>query len=223
MLGVNVASRPGWTQAAARSTDLYHDPFVLFGFLAGCTEDRGFLDAGADPPQRQTVLVAKQAAWLDVLCGGRFRLGIGVGWNEVEFVGLNENFHNRGRRSEEQVEVMQALWAEPHVSFKGRWHTIEDAGINPLPARRKMPLWYGGHADVTLRRVVKWGDGWMPLAYAPGDEAKRRFRQAAPLCRGGRPRSGDDRHRHAGLGRRRRPRLSGASRCGSGNPAASPT
>jgi alkanesulfonate monooxygenase SsuD/methylene tetrahydromethanopterin reductase-like flavin-dependent oxidoreductase (luciferase family) len=110
-----------------------------------------------------------------VLSGGRFRLGIGVGWNEVEFVGLNENFHNRGRRSEEQVEVMKALWAQPHVSFKGRWHTIDDAGINPLPTKRKIPLWYGGHADVTMRRCAKWGDGWMPLAYPPGDEAKAAF------------------------------------------------
>jgi len=121
------------------------------------------------------VLVAKQAACLDVLCGGRFRLGIGVGWNPVEFVGLNENFYNRGRRSEAQVQVMKALWAEPHVTFNGKFHTIEDAGINPLPPKRSIPIWYGGHADVTLRRVVKWGDGWMPLAYAPGDEAIAAF------------------------------------------------
>jgi alkanesulfonate monooxygenase SsuD/methylene tetrahydromethanopterin reductase-like flavin-dependent oxidoreductase (luciferase family) len=91
----------------------------------------------------------------------------------VEFVGLNENFHNRGRRSEEQVEVMKALWAQRHVKLKGKWHTIEDAGINPLPTGRKVPLWYGGHADVTLRRCAKWGDGWMPLAYPPGEEARR--------------------------------------------------
>ena len=134
MLGVNVASRPDWTQGRARSTDYYHDPFVLFGFLAGCTGIADFSTQVLILAQRQTVLVAKQAACLDVLSGGRFRLGIGVGWNEVEFTGLNENFHNRGRRSEEQVEVMQALWAEPHVAFKGKWHTIEDAGINPLPA-----------------------------------------------------------------------------------------
>jgi alkanesulfonate monooxygenase SsuD/methylene tetrahydromethanopterin reductase-like flavin-dependent oxidoreductase (luciferase family) len=111
-----------------------------------------------------------------VLCGGRFRLGIGVGWNEVEFTGLNENFHNRGRRSEEQVELMQALWAESHVAFKGKFHTVDDAGINPRPAPKanggRVPLWYGGHADVTLRRVVKWGDGGMPLAYPPGVEAR---------------------------------------------------
>jgi probable F420-dependent oxidoreductase len=117
VLGVNAASRPGWDRND--SEDLFHDPFVLFGYLAGCTTRLGFSTGVLILPQRQTVLVAKQAACLDVLSGGRFRLGIGVGWNEVEFTGLNENFHNRGRRSEEQVEVMQKLWASPHVSFKG--------------------------------------------------------------------------------------------------------
>lgn len=117
---------------------------MLFGFLAGCTHIADFSTQVLILAQRQTVLVAKQAACLDILSGGRFRLGIGVGWNEVEFVGLNENFRNRGRRSEEQVEVMQALWAQPHVTFKGKWHTIEDSGINPLPIGRKIPLWYGG-------------------------------------------------------------------------------
>jgi probable F420-dependent oxidoreductase len=175
VLGANPASRPGWTQPRGRSTDLYHDPFVLFGYLAGITKIEDFSTQVLILPQRQTVLVAKQAACLDVLCGGRFRLGIGVGWNEVEFTGLNEDFHNRGRRSEEQVEVMRALWREPHVAFKGKWHNIEDAGINPRPASGKVPLWYGGHAEATLRRVVKWGDGWMPLAYAPGEEASAAF------------------------------------------------
>src|SRR4051795_582911 len=117
VLGVNVASRPNWTQGRARSTDLYHDPFVLFGFLAGCTDIADFSTQVLILAQRQTVLVAKQAACLDVLSGGRFRLGIGVGWNEIEFVGLNENFHNRGKRSEEQVQVMKALWADPYVKF----------------------------------------------------------------------------------------------------------
>ena len=129
------ASEASASEAGRTGAGLYHDPFVLFGCLAGCTNKLGFSTGVLILPQRQTVLVAKQAASLDVLCGGRFRLGIGVGWNEVEFTGLNENFHNRGRRSEEQVQVMQALWAEPHVSFKGKWHTIEDAGINPRPAR----------------------------------------------------------------------------------------
>jgi probable F420-dependent oxidoreductase len=169
VLGVNAASRPGWDRND--NNDLFHDPFVLFGFLAGCTSKLGFSTGVLILPQRQTVLVAKQAACLDVLSGGRFRLGIGVGWNEVEFTGLNENFHNRGRRSEEQVQVMQKLWAEPHVSFKGRWHTIEDAGINPRPASGKVPVWFGGHHDRTLERIAKWGDGWMPNAYMPGPDA----------------------------------------------------
>ena len=169
VLGVNAASRPGWDRND--NNDLFHDPFVLFGFLAGCTSKLGFSTGVLILPQRQTVLVAKQAACLDVLSGGRFRLGIGVGWNEVEFTGLNENFHNRGRRSEEQVQVMQKLWAEPHVSFKGRWHTIEDAGINPRPTSGKVPVWFGGHHDRTLERIAKFGDGWMPNAYSPGSEA----------------------------------------------------
>jgi probable F420-dependent oxidoreductase len=175
VLGANPASRPGWTQTRGRSSDVYHDPFVLFGFLAGITGIADFSTQVVILPQRQTALVAKQAASLDVLCGGRLRLGIGVGWNEVEFVGLNEDFHNRGRRSEEQVDIMQALWSEPHVTVKGRGHTIEDAGINPRPASGRIPLWYGGHAEATLRRVVKWGDGWMPLAYGPNDEARAAF------------------------------------------------
>ena len=138
---------------------------MLFGFLSACTRAIEFSTQVMILPQRQTALVAKQAASLDVLSGGRFRFGIGVGWNPVEYVGLNEDFRNRGRRQEEQVEVMQKLWAEPHVTFKGQWHTIEDAGINPLPPRRRIPLWFGGHEDVTLRRIAKWGDGWIMLAH----------------------------------------------------------
>jgi probable F420-dependent oxidoreductase len=169
VLGVNAASRPGWDRNT--NDDLFHDPFVLFGYLAGCTTKLGFSTGVLILPQRQTALVAKQAACLDVLCGGRFRLGIGVGWNEVEFVGLNEDFHNRGRRSEEQVQVMQALWAEPHVNSKGRWHTIDDAGINPRPKSGRVPVWFGGHHERTLQRIAKFGDGWMPNAYPPGQEA----------------------------------------------------
>jgi probable F420-dependent oxidoreductase len=174
VLGVNAASRPDWG-ARNTSADLFHDPFVLFGFLSGICKTAIFSTQVLIVAQRQTVLVAKQAASLDVLSGGRFRLGIGVGWNKVEYVGLNEDFHNRGRRSEEQAEVMKALWAEPHVTFKGKWHTIDDAGINPLPVRRAIPLWYGGHEDVTLRRIAKYGDGWMMLAHPPGDAATAAF------------------------------------------------
>jgi probable F420-dependent oxidoreductase len=181
VLGVNATSRPGWDRND--NDDLFHDPFVLFGFLAGCTTKLGFSTGVLILPQRQTALVAKQAACLDVLCGGRFRLGVGVGWNEVEFVGLNENFKNRGRRSEEQVQVMQALWANQHVTFSGKYHTIEDAGINPRPASGRVPVWYGGHHDLTLPRIAKWGDGWMPNAYAPGDEALAIFDRLRSLTR----------------------------------------
>ncbi len=181
VLGVNAASRPGWDRND--NEDLFHDPFVLFGFLAGCTSRIGFSTGVLILPQRQTVLVAKQAASLDVLCTGRFRLGIGVGWNEVEYVGLNENFKNRGRRSEEQVQVMQALWANKHVDFKGRYHTIEDAGINPRPPSGRVPVWYGGHHDATLPRIARWGDGWMPNAYQPDDDALAIFEKLRSLTR----------------------------------------
>ena len=150
---------------------LYHDPFVMLGFLSACTTKLAFSTGVLIVAQRQTALVAKQAACLDVLSGSRFRLGIGVGWNPVEFTGLNENFHNRGRRSEEQAQVMKALWAQPHVTFKGKYHTINNAGINPRPASGKIPLWYGGHHEHTLPRIAKWGDGWMPNAYPPDQTA----------------------------------------------------
>lgn len=148
---------------------LYHDPFVAFGYLAGiCRETTEFSTQVLILAQRQGVLVAKQAACLDVLCGGRFRLGVGVGWNPVEFTGLNENFHNRGRRSAEQVVVMQKLWAEDYVDFKGRYHTIDNAGINPRPASGRVPVWFGGHVEQTLERIATLGDGWIMNAYPPG-------------------------------------------------------
>ena len=178
VLGASEASAP---EPGRTGAGLFHDPFVLFGYLAGCTQKLGFSTGVLILPQRQTALVAKQAACLDVLCDGRFRLGIGVGWNEIEFIGLNENFHNRGRRSEEQVQVMKKLWAEPHVTFKGRWHTIEDAGINPLPASRTVPVWFCGHHERTLPRIAKWGDGWMPNAYPPDQTALDVFAQLRRL------------------------------------------
>ena len=171
VLGGNPASNAGTDGRAAIASGMYHDPFVLLGFLAAATTKLTFSTGVLIVAQRQTALVAKQAACLDVLSGGRFRLGIGVGWNPIEFTGLNENFHNRGRRSEEQAQVMQALWAQPHVTFKGRYHTIDDAGINPRPASGRVPLWYGGHHEHTLPRIAKWGDGWMPNAYPPDQSA----------------------------------------------------
>jgi probable F420-dependent oxidoreductase len=172
VLGANVASRPDWA-GPYTSAHCFHDTFVLFGYLAGQTTRIELTTQVLILPQRQTALVAKQAASVDVLSGGRLRLGIGIGWNPVEYVGLGENFHDRGRRSEEQVAVMKALRADPHVTFKGAWHDIPDAGINPLPARRSIPVWFGGHADTVLRRIARLGDGWIILAYPPDEVAGR--------------------------------------------------
>jgi len=174
VLGVNAANRPEYAHRN-NSADLFHDPFVLFAFLAACTTRVEFTTQVLILPQRQTALVAKQAACLDVLSKGRFRLGIGVGWNAAEYTALNEDFHNRGKRSVEQVELMKALWAEPHVTFRGQWHHVDDAGINPLPRRRAIPLWFGGHEEVTLRRIARWGDGWIMLAHPPGAAARAEF------------------------------------------------
>jgi probable F420-dependent oxidoreductase len=108
---------------------------------------------------------------VDVLSGGRLRLGIGIGWNPVEYEALGADFKNRGARSEEQIEVLRALWTKELVTFKGRWHTITDAGINPLPVQRPIPIWLGGGAEPVLRRVGRLGDGWFPLA-EPGDKVR---------------------------------------------------
>jgi probable F420-dependent oxidoreductase len=151
--------------------ELIHDPFVLFGYLSGVTTRIGFSTGVLILPQRQTALVAKQAASVDVLSGGRFRLGVGVGWNELEYTGLGQDFHDRGARSEEQAEVLRRLWAEPAVDFAGRWHRIPEAGISPRPASGRVPLWFGGGHERTLHRVARFGDGWIPNTYPPGQEA----------------------------------------------------
>ena len=162
VLGANTASRPDW-QGPYTSQSMFHEPFVLFSFLAGQVRALEFVSAVIILPQRQTALVAKQAACLDVLSGGRLRLGVGTGWNPVEYEALGENFHDRGRRSEEQIELLRRLWAEEHVSFDGRWHKVTDAGLNPLPSRRSIPIWLGGMAPPVIERVGRLADGWFPF------------------------------------------------------------
>ena len=174
VLGADISNRPNWP-GPYNHTHLFHEPFVLFGFLAACTSTIGFSTQVMILPQRQTALVAKQAASLDVLCEGRFRFGIGSGWNPVEYQALNEDFTNRGKRLAEQVEVMRQLWAEPHVTFDGDYHQIDDAGINPLPPGRSIPLWFGGHEDRMLRRIAKLADGWIMLAFPPDHTALEAF------------------------------------------------
>ena len=171
VVGVNPLSRPGGDEAYS-SEQLLHDPFVLLGFLAGQTESIELSVQVLILSQRQTTLVAKQSASLDVLSNGRFRLGVGNGWNEPEFVALGEDFSNRGKRSEEQVSCMKALWREPHVKFQGDWHNIPDVGINPLPKQQPLAVWFGGEHDLVLRRIARIGDGWMLLSYPPNAQAK---------------------------------------------------
>lgn len=138
----------------------FHEPFTLFGYLAAVTERVGLVTGVIILPQRQTALVAKQAAEVDILSGGRLRLGVGTGWNYVEYDALNERFGNRGRRQEEQVEVLRRLWAEPVVDFAGEWHRIDRAGLNPLPGRR-IPIWFGGFSAPAFERAARIGDGFI--------------------------------------------------------------
>ena len=148
----------------------FHEPFVLFGFLAAHTQRIGLVTGIIILPQRQTALVAKQAAEVDILSGGRLRLGIGTGWNYVEYDALNEDFHNRGKRQEEQVTLLRKLWAEPVVDFTGKWHRIDRAGLKPLPNRR-IPIWFGGNNEQVFKRAARLGDGLIPQ-FLPNDAGR---------------------------------------------------
>jgi probable F420-dependent oxidoreductase len=169
VLGVDRDRHEGYRGPYDKDT-AFHEPFVTLGYLSAVTSTLEFGTTVLILPQRQAALVAKQAAEVDVLSGGRLRLGVGVGWNEVEFEALNENFQDRGKRQEEQIALMRALWGKDTIDFDGRWHKVTAAGINPRPAR-PIPIWFGGSADVVLRRMARIGDGWMPLM-GPNDEAK---------------------------------------------------
>ncbi|MDR7401562.1 MAG: LLM class F420-dependent oxidoreductase [Armatimonadota bacterium] len=140
----------------------FHEPFVLYGYLAAVTRTLELATGILILPQRQTVLVAKQAAEVDVLSGGRLRLGVGLGWNPVEYEALGQRFSDRGRRMEEQVALLRRLWTEELVDFSGRYHTVRGAGLNPLPVQRPIPIWMGGGAEPALRRIARLADGWIP-------------------------------------------------------------
>jgi probable F420-dependent oxidoreductase len=162
VLGASTRNRPDWTGPYTDKT-VFHEIFVLFGYLAALTQRVDLVAGVLVLPLRQTALVAKQAASIDLFSGGRLRLGVGVGWNAVEFEAMGEDFKTRGRRIEEQIEVLRLLWTEPVVDYTGRWHRINDAGLNPLPPQRPIPVWIGGTADAVLERTARLADGWIPL------------------------------------------------------------
>jgi probable F420-dependent oxidoreductase len=165
--------RPGGFTGPYDNDVAFHEPFVTFGFIAAVTERIDMVTAVLILPQRQTVLVAKQAAELAILSGNRFRLGVGVGWNTVEYQALNEEFGNRGRRQAEQVELMRKLWAEDSFSYEGEYHTVERASINPRPSE-PVPILFGGSAPALLERCALLGDGWIPLG-SPNDSSRQRI------------------------------------------------
>ncbi|MYA19540.1 MAG: LLM class F420-dependent oxidoreductase [Chloroflexi bacterium] len=166
---------------------IFREPFVMFGYAAAVTSRIKLITSVLILSQRQTALVAKQAAELDLLSGGRFELGIGSGWNEVEYEALGVDFATRGSRIEEQIGVLRRLWEEPLVTFEGEHHAIRDAGINPLPNRR-IPIWMGGYARVMMERTGRLGDGWLvpPRFHSPEGFLPRRDRVLAAAEQAGR-------------------------------------
>jgi probable F420-dependent oxidoreductase len=183
VVGANPVRPGGWDSPYTYQHD-FHEPFVLFGFCAGVTRRIELVTGIVILPQRQTTLVAKQAAAVDVLSGGRLRLGIGVGWNVVEFEALGETFKNRGKRVEEQLEVMRLLWTQELVTYEGRWHRVPDAGIRPLPVQRPIPIWMGGESEAVLRRAARLADGWITLqTFRPGPAAQQTVDRLLGLVR----------------------------------------
>jgi len=173
VLGAGQTTRPNW-RGPYNHTNGFHEPMVLFGFIAALTKKIEMASGVLILPQRQTALVAKQAAEVDVLSRGRLRLGVGIGWNDVEYECLGEDFHTRGRRVEEQAKLLRELWAKDLVTFEGDFDKVIDAGINPRPIRKNIPLWFGGNEDVALRRIARIADGWFPL-FGMGDKGAERI------------------------------------------------
>ena len=165
-------NRPGGFEGPYDSDTAFHEPMVLFGFLAACTTQIDLVTAILILPQRQTVLVAKQAAEVAILSDNRLKLGIGVGWNTVEYDALNQEFGNRGRRQEEQVDLMRRLWTEDVFSYDGEFHSFEHAGILPRPTET-IPILFGGSAPALLDRCARLGDGWLPLGSPTEKTAQR--------------------------------------------------
>ncbi len=171
IIGLNKASRPDWTYVHD-AEDMFHELFVLFGYLAALTKNIEFVTGVLVLPMRGTALVAKQAAEVDLLSGGRLRLGVGVGVKPDEFEACGEEFGNRGKRMDEQIDLLRQLWRSDLITYEGKYHRVVDGGINPLPIQRPIPIWIGGVSEAAIRRVGKLGDGWLPNFQA--DDTGRR-------------------------------------------------
>lgn len=166
-------ARDGW-KPLYNETDPFHETFTTLAFLAAATKTIGLSSGVLILPQRQTGVVAKQAAEVDLLSAGRLRLGVGVGWNHVEYQGLGVEWSTRGARQAEQVEVMRRLWTEDLVTYCGRFHDLREVNIVPPPVQRPIPVWFGGSSDAAVRRAARLGDGWMPIL-EPGEQAEAKL------------------------------------------------
>ena len=166
--------RDGWVPLY-NEKDPFHETFVTLGFLAAATKTIGLSTGILIAPQRQTGVIAKQAAQVDLLSGGRLRLGIGVGWNHVEYEALGMEWKTRGARQAEQVEVLRRLWSNDLVTFEGRFHRLKDVSIVPMPVQRPIPIWFGGSSHAVVTRAARLGDGWMPIM-APDAQAEQKLR-----------------------------------------------
>jgi probable F420-dependent oxidoreductase len=181
------AARGDW-KPVYDEKDPFHETFVTIGFLAAVTKSIRLSSGVLILPQRQTGLVAKQAAQADLLSGGRLRLGIGVGWNHVEYEALGTEWKTRGARQAEQVEVLRALWTQDIVTYKGRFHDLVEVNIVPPPVQRPIPIWFGGSSDAVIKRAAKLGDGWMPIMAPDAAGAQRLALLEAELKANGRDR-----------------------------------
>jgi len=162
VVGADAAAYPEMARVYSIDTFL-REPLTVFAFLSAVAPGLGFLPSVIILPQRQATLVAKQAADIDTLCKGRLRLGVGIGWNPIEFEALGMRFENRARRFEEQIDVMRKLWTERVVTFEGKYHQLHSAGINPRPIQQPIPIWIGAAAEVAVRRATRIADGYLPL------------------------------------------------------------
>jgi probable F420-dependent oxidoreductase len=180
VVGADPAVHVGWS-GPYDVTTTFHEPFVMFGYLAGVTKLE-LVTGIIILPQRQTVLVAKQAAEVDLLSQGRFRMGVGLGWNAVEYEALGQPFGERGRRLSEQIVLLRRLWTETTVTHGGRYDTVTGAGLAPPPIQRPIPIWIGGSSDAAYRRIGRLGDGWFPMV-RPGDDLQRALDLIAEAAR----------------------------------------